>query len=50
MRPWVAFFFGAVHSQVKWPERPQLKQVWPEVVPVVSGAAGASQAGVKVEP
>jgi hypothetical protein len=32
------FFFGVVHSRAKWPERPQLKQVWPEEVPTVSGA------------
>jgi hypothetical protein len=36
----VAFFFGAVHSRAKWPERPQLKQVWPEVAPAVGGAGG----------
>jgi hypothetical protein len=36
--PYVGFFFGAVHSQAKWPERPQLKQVWSEGDPTVSGA------------
>jgi hypothetical protein len=35
--PSVAAFFGAVHSRAKWPERPQLKQVWPEAAPVVDG-------------
>jgi hypothetical protein len=35
--PYVVVFFGAVHSQAKWPERPQLKQVWPKVAPVVGG-------------
>jgi hypothetical protein len=36
--PCVAVFFGAVHSQAKWPERPQLKHVWPEAAPAVGGA------------
>jgi hypothetical protein len=36
--PCMAVFFGAVHSRVKWPERPQLKQVWPEAAPAVGGA------------
>jgi hypothetical protein len=36
--PYMAVFFGAVHSRVKWPERAQLKQVWPEGAPVVGGA------------
>jgi hypothetical protein len=36
--PYVAIFFGAVHSRAKWPERPQLKQVWPEAAPAVGGA------------
>jgi hypothetical protein len=36
--PCVGSFFDAVHSQAKWPERPQLKQVWPEAAPVVGGA------------
>jgi hypothetical protein len=35
--PCVEVFFGAVHSRAKWPERPQLKQVWPEVAPAVGG-------------
>jgi hypothetical protein len=26
------------HSRAKWPERPQLKQVWPEVVLAVGGS------------
>jgi hypothetical protein len=37
--PCVAVFFGVVHSQAKWPERPQLKQVWPEAAPAVGGAS-----------
>jgi hypothetical protein len=36
--PYVAVFFGAVHSRAKWSERPQLKQVWPEAAPAVDGA------------
>jgi hypothetical protein len=35
--PCVAVLFGAVHSWAKWPERPQLKQMWPEMVPTVGG-------------
>jgi hypothetical protein len=35
--PYVAVFFGVVHSRAKWPERPQLKQVGPEVAPAVGG-------------
>jgi hypothetical protein len=35
---------GAGHSRAKWPERPQLKQVWPEVVPAV-GVAGRCDTG-----
>jgi hypothetical protein len=38
MWPCVGVFFGTVHSRAKWPERPQLKQVWPEVAPAVGGA------------
>jgi hypothetical protein len=38
MCPCVVVFFGVVHSRVKWPEQPQLKQVWSEVAPVVGGA------------
>jgi hypothetical protein len=30
---------------VKWPERPQLKQVWPEVVPMVGGAGRSDMDG-----
>jgi hypothetical protein len=37
MWPCVGVFFGAVHSRAKWPERPQLKQVWPEVALAVGG-------------
>jgi hypothetical protein len=35
------------HSRAKWPERPQLKQVWPKVAPAVGGVALAV---VEVEP
>jgi hypothetical protein len=35
--PYVGVFFGVVHSRAKWLERPQLKQVWPEVAPAVGG-------------
>jgi hypothetical protein len=45
MWPWVAFFFGVVHSRAKWPERPQLKQVWPEAVPTVDGAGRSITGG-----
>jgi hypothetical protein len=38
MWPGVVVFFGVVHSRAKWPERPQLKQVWPEAAPTVGGA------------
>jgi hypothetical protein len=38
MWPYVGVFFGVVHSQAKWPERPQLKQVGPEAAPAVGGA------------
>jgi hypothetical protein len=38
MWPCVAFFFSVVHYRAKWPERPQLKQVWLEAVPAVDGA------------
>jgi hypothetical protein len=38
MWPCAGVFFGAVHSRAKWPERPQLKQVWPEAAPAVGGA------------
>jgi hypothetical protein len=33
------------HSRAKWPERPQLKQVWPKVAPVVDGAGRRSTGG-----
>jgi hypothetical protein len=35
---YVAVFFGAVHSRVKWPKRPQLKHMWPEMALAVGGA------------
>jgi hypothetical protein len=38
MWPYAGVFFGAVHSRAKWPERLQLKQVWPEAAPTVGGA------------
>jgi hypothetical protein len=38
MWPCAGVFFGAVHSRVKWPERPQLKQVGPEAALAVDGA------------
>jgi hypothetical protein len=34
----MAVFFGVVHSRVKWPKQPQLKQVWSEAAPAVGGA------------
>jgi hypothetical protein len=33
------------HSRAKWPERPQLKHVWPEAAPVVGGAGRRSTGG-----
>jgi hypothetical protein len=36
--PYAALFFSAGHLRVKWPERPQLKQVWLEVASAVDGA------------
>jgi hypothetical protein len=39
MWPCMAVFFGTVHSRAKWPERPQLKQVWTKVAPAVGGAS-----------
>jgi hypothetical protein len=38
----VLFFFGAVQSQGKRPVRPRLKQVWPEVAPMIGGAGKRS--------
>jgi hypothetical protein len=35
--PCMGVFFGAVHSRAKWPEQPQLKQVWPKGAPAVGG-------------
>ncbi len=48
--PCMAVFFGVVHSQAKWPERPQLKQVGPEVAPAVGGAGRCNIGGGGVEP
>jgi hypothetical protein len=31
-------FLGAVHSHAKWPVRPQLKQMLPELPPAAGGA------------
>jgi hypothetical protein len=45
MWPCVAIFFGAVHSRVKWPERPQLKHVWPEAALVIGGAGRLTTGG-----
>jgi hypothetical protein len=38
MWPCVAVFFGAVHTRAKWPEMPQLKQVWSEAALAFGGA------------
>jgi hypothetical protein len=38
-------FFGVGRSRVKWPERPQLKQVWAEAAPAVGGAGRCNTGG-----
>jgi hypothetical protein len=48
--PYVALFFGAVHSRAKWPERLQLKQGSSEAAQRWVVQVGASQAEVEVEP
>jgi hypothetical protein len=45
MWPSAAFFLGAGHSRAKWLERPQLKQVGPEVVPAIGGVGRCDMGG-----